>query len=136
MEDLNTRNMTRSAEGTLDNPGTKVAQKSGLNHSILKIGWHKLERALAYITTIHKVAPHYTSQRCHRCGTTDKRNRRTQSEFKCVDYGHLDHADINAVKSIPAFGAGERINRSREGRSLSVKRQKEFGRMLDLALYS
>ncbi len=126
LEDLKTGNMTRSARGTREQPGRNVRQKSGLNRAILKTGWYKLELALAYKTTVHKVAPHYTSQRCHRCGTTDKRNRRTQSEFRCVGCGHLDHADINAAKNILALGIGESLNGRGEGQSHSLKRQKEL----------
>ena len=84
LEDLKTKNMTQSAKGTVAEPGRKVRQKSGLNRSIPKTGWYKLEQALACKTTIHKVAPHYVSQRCNRCGTTDRKNRKTQSEFRCV----------------------------------------------------
>ena len=98
LEDLKTKNMTQSAKGTVEEPGRNVRQKSGLNRSILKTGWYKLEQALACKTTIHKVAPHYTSQRCNRCGTTDRKNRKTQSEFRCVSCGHLDNAAINAAK--------------------------------------
>ncbi len=136
LEDLKTKNMTRSAKGTVAEPGRNVRQKSGLNRSILKTGWYKLEQALAYKTTIHKVAPHYTSQRCNRCGTTDRKNRKTQSEFRCVSCGHLDNADINAAKNILALGIGESRNGRGEGRSPSVKRQKELDRTLDFALCS
>jgi putative transposase len=31
--------MTRCARGTIEAPGVKVAQKSGLNRSILGAGW-------------------------------------------------------------------------------------------------
>ncbi len=136
LEDLKTRNMTRSARGTPEEPGTNVRQKSGLNRSVLKTGWYKLERALAYKTTVQKVAAHYTSQRCSRCGTTDKRNRRTQSEFRCVGCGHSDNADINAAKNILALGTGERINGRGEGRSLSVKRQRELDGTLSFTVCS
>lgn len=37
-EDLRITNMTKSASGTIDAPGTNVAQKSGLNRSILDVG--------------------------------------------------------------------------------------------------
>ena len=134
LEDLKTKNMTKSAKGTLQEPGTNVAQKSGLNRSILKTGWYKLEQALAYKTTVHKVAPHYTSQRCNRCGTTNRENRKTQSEFRCVGCGHLDNADINAAKNILALGIGESLNGRGEGRRTSRKRQKELDSALDLAL--
>ena len=111
-----------------------VRHKSGLNRSILKTGWYKLEQALACKTTIHKVAPHYTSQRCNRCGTTGRKNRKTQSEFRCVSCGHLDNADINAARNILALGIGESLNGRGEGRSLSVKRQKELDRTLHFAM--
>ncbi|WP_228011008.1 RNA-guided endonuclease InsQ/TnpB family protein [Nonomuraea phyllanthi] len=38
-EDLRVTNMTRSASGTVEAPGRNVAQKSGLNRSILDAGW-------------------------------------------------------------------------------------------------
>ena len=136
LEDLKTKNITRSAKGTVEEPGRNVRQKSGLNRSILKTGWYKLEQALACKTTIHKVAPNYTSQRCNRCGTTDRKNRKTQSEFRCVSCGHLDNADINAARNILALGIGESLNGRGEGRSPSVKHQKELDRALHFALCS
>ena len=75
LENLTTKNMTRSAKGTVEESGRNVRQKSGLNRSMLKTGWYKLKQALACKTTIHKVAPNYTSQRCNRSGTTDSKNR-------------------------------------------------------------
>src|ERR1700716_1002023 len=62
VEDLKTRNMTRSARGTVEEPGSRVAQKAGLNRSILGKGWHKLHLALENVarytgTTIVKVPP-------------------------------------------------------------------------------
>ncbi|ULJ75444.1 RNA-guided endonuclease InsQ/TnpB family protein [Rhizobium gallicum] len=47
LEDLATRNMTRSARGTVDAPGTNVCQKAGLNRAILEQGWHGFETVLA-----------------------------------------------------------------------------------------
>ncbi|MET8334810.1 hypothetical protein [Streptosporangium canum] len=38
-EALRVASMTRSAAGTLQAPGRNVAQKSGLNRSILDAGW-------------------------------------------------------------------------------------------------
>ena len=38
-EDLTIGKMTRSAKGTIEQPGTNVAAKSGLNKSILDAGW-------------------------------------------------------------------------------------------------
>jgi transposase len=39
LENLNIKAMTRSARGTVANPGRNVGQKAGLNRDILKSGW-------------------------------------------------------------------------------------------------
>ena len=39
IEDLKVSAMTRSARGTADCPGTRVAQKRGLNREISRQGW-------------------------------------------------------------------------------------------------
>jgi putative transposase len=44
-----------------------------------------------------EVDPAYSSQTCHQCGWVDKRNRRSQSEFKCRRCGFVGHADHNAA---------------------------------------
>lgn len=66
IEDLKISNMTRSSKGTIDNPGKKVAQKSGLNRSILDQGWGEFRRQLEYKQAwrggiVLAVAPHHTS---------------------------------------------------------------------------
>ncbi len=96
-------------------PGWNVRQKGGLNGSILETSWYKLEWMFAYQTSIHKVAPKYTSLRCNRCGATDQKNRTIQSEFGCVGCGHSDHADIYAAKNLLALGIGESLNGRGEG---------------------
>ncbi len=62
LEDLDTRAMTKSAKGTVDNPGKHVKQKAGLNREILGSGWSRLEQHLGYKAAVKKVAPQYTSQ--------------------------------------------------------------------------
>jgi putative transposase len=42
VEDLDVRAMTRSARGTVDRPGVRVAQKRGLNRAIRRQGWGRL----------------------------------------------------------------------------------------------
>ena len=42
-ENLKTKNMTKSSKGTAEKSGKMVAQKSGLNRSILAVGWHKIQ---------------------------------------------------------------------------------------------
>jgi putative transposase len=48
IEDLQVRNMSRSAAGTADAPGRNVRAKSGLNKSILDQGWFEFRRQLDY----------------------------------------------------------------------------------------
>jgi putative transposase len=42
LEDLNIKNMTASAAGTVEEPSKNVAQKAGLNRAILEFGWYTL----------------------------------------------------------------------------------------------
>ena len=88
VENLNTAGMTRSAKGTVDNPGTNVKAKSGLNREILATGWHGLKQKLSYKCEVEGVNPAYTSQTCNACGNIDKASRRTQSDFMCTACGH------------------------------------------------
>lgn len=105
-ENLNTKGMTKSAKGTAKNPGTNVAQKSGLNRSILAQCWGELARQLAYkmAGSIILVAAMYTSQRCSACGFVDACNRDGR-RFLCLLCGHETHADRNAAKNIEDDGA-------------------------------
>ena len=45
---LHIKSMTTSTAGTLEQPGRKVKQKSGLNRAILRQGWGELGRQLEY----------------------------------------------------------------------------------------
>lgn len=109
IEDLRVKTMTRSAKGTVEQPGANVAQKRGLNRGILAQGWGELARILDYKLaqrggTLVKVRAAYTSQTCARCGVVDARSRRSQAVFACVACGHADHADTNAARNILAAG--------------------------------
>ena len=42
----------------------------------------------------------FRSQRCSACGYVNKKNRKSQSEFKCVKCSHTAHADLNAAKNL------------------------------------
>lgn len=133
MEDLKVANMSKSSKGTLEAPGKHVAQKSGLNRSILDQGWGEFRRQLEYKQSwqggiLLFVAPQYTSQTCSACGHVDKDNRMTQSEFVCTACGHEDNADINAAKNILAKGhkllSQDVKNRGTHGVSLRSEPQK------------
>ncbi|WP_256862468.1 RNA-guided endonuclease TnpB family protein [Microbispora sp. GKU 823] len=108
-EDLRIANMTRSASGTIDNPGRYVAAKSGLNRSILDAGWGVFLRVLAHKAEsagrkLIAVNPANTSRTCSRCGHCAKENRPSQAEFACRACGHTAHADVNAAKNILRAG--------------------------------
>ncbi|MXZ41810.1 MAG: IS200/IS605 family element transposase accessory protein TnpB, partial [Caldilineaceae bacterium SB0666_bin_21] len=105
LEDLNTKAMTRSAKGTVEEPGRNVRQKAGLNREILKSNWGRTERMLDYKAgQVVNVDAAYTSQTCAVCGHVDKENRRTQAHFHCTACGHTANADRNAAQNILARG--------------------------------
>ena len=98
VEDLKIKNMSKSAKGTLDKPGKKVAQKSGLNKAILDQGWSMFFQMLEYKQDwnggmVLKVPPHHTSQQCPACHHTSTQNRLTQAEFVCTECGFTANAD-------------------------------------------
>lgn len=104
VEDLKIANMTRSAKGTVDEPGKNVAQKSGLNKSILDAGWggilHALDvKAECAGRLVVKVPPHNTSRTCSGCGHVDGRSR-SGIKFQCTHCGYAEHADSNAARNI------------------------------------
>jgi len=111
LEDLNVRNMTASAKGTVEEPGTNVAQKAGLNRAILEIGWYTLylfikEAAEKHGGRVLLVPPQHTSQTCPNpaCGHVSPDNRAVRSTFACVACGHEGHADHVAARNILARG--------------------------------
>ena len=115
VEDLQVRNMTRSARGTVDEPGSNVAQKAGLNKAILDQGWGMFRRMLEYKQAwtggeVVAVNPRYTSQECPKCHHVAKANRPQQALFSCVQCGYSYHADIVAAQIILARGLRERQN--------------------------
>ena len=88
IERLRTRDMTKSASGTIAEPGKNVAQKRGLNRAILNVGWHQIETMLFYKAhRVVKVDPRHTSQTCSACGTLDSRSRESQASFICTACG-------------------------------------------------
>ena len=104
VEDLNIKNMTRSAKGTASNPGKNVAAKSGLNRGIMRSGWGLMVRRLQHKAPgrVEKVSPAYTSQRCSVCGHVAAESRKSQALFACVACGFASNADVNAARNIAA----------------------------------
>ena len=94
--------MTRSASGTVQEPGRNVAAKSGLNRSILDAGWGQflailLAKAEGAGRRVVKVDPRGTSITCHLCGAHCARPR--QDTVVCPVHGALG-ADLNGACNI------------------------------------
>jgi putative transposase len=90
MEDLKVSNMIKNRK---------------LAKAISEVSWYQFRTMLEYKCNWYGkklviVDPRYTSQKCNKCGHTEKDNRLTQSEFICKSCGHTDNADINAAKNI------------------------------------
>ncbi|WP_242620871.1 transposase [Streptomyces sp. BK239] len=108
-EKLNIKNMTRSAKGTVEQPGRNVAQKSGLNRSILAQGWGLLRQRTGHKAPgrVEDVPAPYTSLRCSACGWIDKNSRKSQAEFVCSACGFTCNADTNASNNVAAGQGGD-----------------------------
>ncbi|MEV0220590.1 transposase [Streptomyces sp. NPDC050704] len=103
-EKLNIKNMTRSAKGTVEEPGRRVAQKRGLNRVILAQGWGLLRQRTEHKAPgrVEDVPAPYTSLRCSACGWIEKNSRKNQAEFSCVSCGFTCNADTNAATNVAA----------------------------------
>ncbi len=109
IEDLQVRNMSRSATGTTEQPGRNVRAKSGLNKSILNQGWCEFRRQLDYKLAwnggyLIAVPPRNTSRTCPACGHVAADNRKAQARFECVACGFGENADV--VGAINVLRAG------------------------------
>ena len=109
IEDLQVRNMSKSAAGSADAPGRNVRAKSGLNKSILDQGWFEFRRQLGYKLQwaggyLIAVPPRNTSRTCPACGHVSADNRTSQAKFACVECGFEENADL--VGAINILRAG------------------------------
>ncbi|KVA29118.1 RNA-guided endonuclease InsQ/TnpB family protein [Burkholderia ubonensis] len=112
IEDLQVRNMSKSAAGNTETPGKNVRAKSGLNKSILDQGWFEFRRQLDYKLAwnggwLIAVPPANTSRRCPVCGCVNAENRLTQAQFSCVECGFEENADV--VGAINVLARGHRV---------------------------
>lgn len=109
IEDLRVQAMTASARGTAEEPGRNVAQKAGLNRSILDKGWGmfvtRLEQKLAAVGgQLIRVPAAFSSQTCSGCGHVAAESRVTRDRFRCVECGSEQDADLNAALVIRGRG--------------------------------
>ncbi|SDG56393.1 putative transposase [Thalassobaculum litoreum DSM 18839] len=111
VEDLTVRNMTRSAAGTVEEPGTMVRQKTGLNREILDVAMSTFVNMLVYKAEraggrVVKVDPRYTSQDCSMCGYREKKSL-SDRVHRCGECGYVDDRDVNAARNILVKGLRE-----------------------------
>lgn len=124
IEDLKIKNMTKSSKGDSEAPGKMVAQKSGLNKSMLRVApymfrMHIENKAKEYGRTVIAVNPAYTSQTCSSCGEVHKESRKDQEHFKCVSCGFEMNADHNAAINILNKGVKNAVTTDKRQDSIS-----------------
>ena len=112
IEDLKVRNMSKSAAGSVEQPGKQVRAKSGLNKAILDQGWYEFRRQLEYKLAwrggyLVAVPPKNSIRTCPACGHISADNSQTQSRFECVECGYENNADV--VGAINVLRLGEAI---------------------------
>ena len=131
VEDLQVRNMSKSASGTAEQPGKQVRQKSGLNRSILDQGWGVFRSQLEYKLEwnggmLVAVPPQNTSLTCPNCGYISKENRKSRAKFECMSCKYKNHADIVGAINILERGhrllaCGERVHLDRSKKQEPVE---------------
>ena len=134
IEDTAISNMTRSAKGTLESPGKNVAQKRGLNRSILSQHWAAISQKLEYKSRWYgrqfvRVPAQYTSQTCPACRHVDAGNRITQANFECMRCGTKTNADVISSENIRRLGVETKARAGNlASRPASVNRRSPMGK--------
>ena len=121
-EDTQWKNLIASAKGTSLCPGTNVAAKRALNRRIAAVAPGRMRLKLASMCAkrgvwLDMTKPAYSSTTCNQCGKTSKKNRPSQTVFKCIECGHEDHADANGAKNHRETGRSsvwKRLHRQNE----------------------
>jgi putative transposase len=109
VENLDLASMTRSAKGTVEEPGKNVSAKQGLNRSLQDAALGRLAKWICVKAEsagrrVWLVPAPNTSRRCFSCGHIAKANRPFQAEFACTSCGHQANADVNAARNIARLG--------------------------------
>ena len=107
--------LTRSARGTLENPGQGVTIKAAANRSMLEQTWGEFAQILTYKAegagvSVVRVDPAYTSLTCSRCGVARfdaSEQERNRIQFRCPDCGSDLNRSVNAAKNILARGLAQ-----------------------------
>jgi len=128
VEDLQVRNMSKSASGNTEKPGRKVSAKRGLNKAILDQGWYEFRRQLEYKVSWNggwfvAVPPKNTSRTCPYCNHISGENRITQAKFLCVECGFTENADVVGAINVLRAGHARLACGEKVQLGLSVKQE-------------
>jgi len=136
-EELQPKNMSRSAKGTLDSPGRRVKQKAGLNREILSLGLGMAHQMLKYkaeeagsrlhLSNTRQLKP---SQRCAGCWELVPKAL-GQRQHECPHCGRTMQRDQNSALVVfidahtPGTGVAARPKplraKSRKSKSLTCE---------------
>ena len=83
----------------------KESKSQRLNRLISDVSWNSLIQKIKYKQIqknklIRELNPAYSSQRCNKCGSISKNNRKSQSDFNCENCGYTTNADLNAADNL------------------------------------
>ncbi|MEU4507294.1 RNA-guided endonuclease TnpB family protein [Streptomyces sp. NPDC024089] len=106
IEDLNLVQLTQSARGTKEQPGTDVKVKAMFNRHLLDAGLGELRRQLTYKTgwygsqllVLDKGEP--VASTCAKCGERDPSSSPSRTKFHCPSCGHTAPRHENAAVNI------------------------------------
>lgn len=136
IEDLQVRDMSKAAAGSVGKPGRNVRAKSGLNRCILDQGWFEFRRQLEYKQAwrgglVVAVPPGNTSRRCPACRQVSADNRRTRARFACVACGFEEDADVVGAMNVLAAGhaviaCGESVQSGRSAKQEPTEATQAF----------
>ena len=112
IEDLAVKNMTASAAGTIEQPGSRVRQKSGLNRAILNVGFAEFRRQLTYkcarLGTELIVAERWyaSSKLCSACGNKNEALTLKDRSWRCEHCEAQHDRDLNASINLERLATG------------------------------
>lgn len=115
LEDLNVSGMTRSARGTIDNPGRNVRSKAGLNRSVLDASPGEFRRQVEYkagwygskVAICDRWAP--SSKTCSACGVVKTKLSLAERVFRCDACGVVLDRDVNAARNIASMAVASDV---------------------------
>lgn len=118
IEDLNVAGMTRSARGTIDNPGRNVRQKAGLNREILDVSFGELRRQLEYksdmygsrVAVVDRFYP--SSKTCSHCSARHPSLTLSIRTYRCSNCGLTIDRDTNAALNLARQAVASTLNPS------------------------